>query len=83
MRWRHAMSPAFSGHYQDLDMLDVKSHDSACNIIPYRGEQNIVGNTFKAARSEPKNDDPAASRAPCPYCIPNYVVLYMQTRYDS
>ena len=33
MRRRHAISPGFSGHYQDLGISSLKRHDSACNII--------------------------------------------------
>ena len=33
MRRRHAVSPGFSGHYQDLGIPNLKGHDSACNLI--------------------------------------------------
>ena len=33
MRRRHAISPDFSGHYQDLGMSSLKRSDSASNII--------------------------------------------------
>ena len=34
MRWRHAISPAVSGHYQSSGGIpSLKGHDSACNSI--------------------------------------------------
>ena len=33
MRRRHAISPGFPGHYQDLGISSTKRHDSACNLI--------------------------------------------------
>ena len=33
MRRRHAISPGFAGHYQDLGISSLKGHDSACNLI--------------------------------------------------
>ena len=33
IRRRHAISPGFSGHYQDLGKSSLKRHDSACNLI--------------------------------------------------
>ena len=33
MRRRHTTSPGFSGHYQDLGISNLKSHDTACNFI--------------------------------------------------
>ena len=33
MRQRHAISPQFFGHYQDLGISSLKGYDSACNII--------------------------------------------------
>ena len=32
MRRRHAISPGFSSHDQDLGISSLKGHDSACNI---------------------------------------------------
>ena len=33
MRRRHAISPGFAGHYQDLDTSSLARDDSACNFI--------------------------------------------------
>ena len=33
MRRRHAISPGFSGHYQDLGIASRKKHDSACKLV--------------------------------------------------
>ena len=33
MRRHHAISPGFSGHYQDLGTSSSNPHDSACNVI--------------------------------------------------
>ena len=33
MRRHHAISPGFSGHYQDLRIPSRKRHDSACKLI--------------------------------------------------
>ena len=43
MRRRHAISPGFCGHYQDLGTPSFKSHDYACNDILSVG-------TFSAVR---------------------------------
>ena len=35
MRRRHAISPVFSGHYQDLGVRSLKGHDSAYNLTAF------------------------------------------------
>ena len=42
MRRRHAISPGFSGHYQDLGIASLKLHASACNLIISLVERGLV-----------------------------------------
>ena len=43
MRQRHAISPGFFGHYQDLGISSLKRHDSAvCNCILSVGRVIVI-----------------------------------------
>ena len=42
MRRRHAKSPEFSGHDQDLGVSSIDRHDSACNVILSVVMRNVI-----------------------------------------
>ena len=54
MRRRHAISPVFPGHYQDLGIAGLTRHDSAnaCKLILSVGVCGVLHGAAHAARGE-------------------------------